>query len=324
MTTRPLRDAVAGWVHARLLAAPATGARRRALARLRALLAAHGDPPVRFQLAGMTLLVPISHDLPMLRKRFPLYSENLARLTGAVAAKYPDLAAVDIGANVGDSVALIRSAAPVPVLCVEGDARYLEYLRANTAALANVSIAPVFVAASTGELPASFEAARGTGHLEVGGAGNGLSVATASLDALVAEYPLSGRFKLLKSDTDGFEAVILTAARATLEAYRPVLVFEYDPGLLGANGIGGLDLLRSLHEAGYAWALMYDNFGDLVLGAALDDRRHLEELHGYVSGRRSELYLDVAAFHQDDADLFQAFRDSELDFFRTVRHGDGP
>lgn len=193
MRAGPALAASAQWVHEALLEAPPTGVRRRALRGLRGTLAAVADPPVRFELEGMSLLLPLSHDLPRLRGQFPLYSDNLRRLAAAAAAKYADLVVVDIGANVGDSVALVRAAAPdAPILCVEGDPRYLEFLR-----------------------------------------------------------------------------------------------------------------------------------GDLLLGVDLDDRRHLEEVDAYVRGRRSERYLDVAAFHDDDVDLFESFRERELAFFRRARGADG-
>ena len=327
MRARAAGAVLAGWLHRALLAAPARGLRRRALLGARKVVVAVADPPVRFDLAGVALLLPLSHDLPMLRRAFPLYSDNLRRLARAVASKYPDFGVIDIGANVGDSVALIRNAAPTaPVLCVEGNPHYVELLRANTAALQNVSIAPVFVGATTGELPASVESRRGSGHLKLGEATKTdakavPTVATVSLDSLLDRFPLQGRVKLLKSDTDGFEAVILTASADTLRRHRPVLFFEYDPDLLAQNGIAGSELLDFLNGVGYATCLLYDNFGDLLLAAELEDRRHLEEIDAYFRGRRSERYLDIAAFHEDDLDLYESFRAAELEFFRAApRH----
>ena len=329
MKTGKAAGVVAAWVQRSLLAAPPRGLRRRALLGVRRMVVAAADPPVRFDLAGVALLLPLSHDLPTLRLMFPLYSDNLRRLTAAIAAKYPDLCVLDIGANVGDSVALIRSAAPAaPVLCVEGDPRYAEFLRVNTAAFENVAIAPVFVGATTGELSASVEARRGSGHLKLGeaadlAANSDPTVSMVSLDDLLDRFPVGGMVRLLKSDTDGFEAVILTAAAATLKRHRPVLFFEYDPDMLDQNGIAGTELLEFLNGVGYAACLLYDNFGDLLLAAELQDRRHLEEIDAYFRGRRSERYLDIAAFHEDDLNLYESFRAAELEFFRTVRPSSG-
>lgn len=59
------------------------------------------------------------------------------------------------------------------------------------------------------------------------------------------------------------------------------------------------------------------------MGAALYDRRHFEKLHGYFSGRRSERDLDVAAFHDDDVEVFESPGNGELAFFRRARRGSG-
>lgn len=37
-----------------------------------------------------------------------------------VQQKYPDLSLIDIGTNVGDTVAIVRQDAHYPILCVEG------------------------------------------------------------------------------------------------------------------------------------------------------------------------------------------------------------
>lgn len=286
--------------------------------KLRGLLVRLGDPTVTFDVAGMPLRLPLSHDLPLYLSRFPLYSGNLGRLAAACAGAYPDLAVVDIGANVGDSAAFLRQAGVAEILCVEGHPRYLAFLRTNAAALGDgVTIAPVLVGAATGPIDAPFLTAKGTGGFR-GGAPAPTPALTVSLDDLLAEHPRRGRLKLVKSDTDGFEAHILKGGIASLRKDRPVLFFEYDPSLLAANGSDGLQLLTMLRkEAAYATAMVYDNFGDLLLSVRLDDVDVLEELHRYVEGKGGRQYLDIAAFHADDDDLFQAFRAREHDFYRS-------
>ncbi len=71
-------------------------------------------------------------------------------------------------------------------------------------------------------------------------------------------------------------------------------------------------------ECGYAHALLYDNLGDLLLSTRLDDRRLLEEVHGYFAGHGLQLYLDIAAFHDEDTDLFESFRDEEHRFYERA------
>src|SRR5215468_3310141 len=81
----------------------------RVLRRMREWLVRHGDPVVQFDLDGSKMLAPLSHELPLTRKRLPCYSANLGRIAAQVKGKYPDLTVIDIGANIGDSAAIVRS-----------------------------------------------------------------------------------------------------------------------------------------------------------------------------------------------------------------------
>lgn len=318
---RPL-ETIATKVYAALLATRPLSVSAQLVGKVRQLLVRLGDPPVTLPVAGSALRMPLSHDLPLYRASFPLYSDNLRRLVAACAAKYPDLSVVDIGANIGDSVALLRGLPFGAVLCVEGDPRYLTFLRANTADLGGrVMVAPVLVGAETGEIQAELVASRGTAGLRVGGGVTG-AVRTLSLDDLIKAYPLPGPLKVLKSDTDGFEARILEGGLATLRRSCPVLFFEYDPRMLAGNASDGLGLLATIERAaGYRTALIYDNVGDLLVSVRLDDVDLLTELHRYLD--RSGRYVDIAAFHGDDADLFEKFRSSEHDFYAAQRSGGG-
>jgi hypothetical protein len=51
----------------------------------------------------------------------PGANDLLGTLSLCVAKKYPGLSVIDIGANVGDTVAVIKTAIDVPVIGIEGD-----------------------------------------------------------------------------------------------------------------------------------------------------------------------------------------------------------
>lgn len=182
------------------------------------------------------------------------------------------------------------------------------------------SIAPVFVGARTGELDALFVTSQGTGGFRTVSETSGSTppVRTVSLADLIVDHPLRGRFKLLKSDTDGFEAHILQSGVESLRKYRPVLFFEYHPHLLATNGSDGQELLSMLRRESYSGALVYDNFGELLLSLRLDDVVVLEEIHRYYGGSTARQYLDFAAFHAEDDTLYELFCRREHEFFRTA------
>ena len=85
----------------------------------------------------------------------PDFTGQLGLLTTLTRKKYPQLAVVDIGANVGDTACLIKTAEDVPVLCIEGDDKSFEFLQKNIAQLPNVSAHKLFLAEKTDTISAS-------------------------------------------------------------------------------------------------------------------------------------------------------------------------
>src|SRR5713226_5246377 len=96
-----------------MLATPVDGfsnrARFKLLSLIRETCLRFGDPIVRYNLSGSKVLLPFSHQMPFYRRRFSDYSANIGRITHQAACKYPDSAMIDIGANVGDTAALVRA-----------------------------------------------------------------------------------------------------------------------------------------------------------------------------------------------------------------------
>jgi hypothetical protein len=80
------------------------------------------------QLHHFTVLAPEGHWLGPIRRDYPDYSENIGRISGAVEKKYPNRGVIDIGANVVDTAAIVRSHSSLPILCIEGSAYYFEFL----------------------------------------------------------------------------------------------------------------------------------------------------------------------------------------------------
>jgi FkbM family methyltransferase len=149
--------------------------------------------------------MPFSHELPYYRKRFPLYARNIVDVAGAVSAKDEGATCIDIGANIGDTAIMIQEPRQIPTLCVEGDRRYLEYLRANTGAIPGIEVAPVFVAepGATGLVLAR----DGTARLSI--TSSGMSLPTATLTELVESHPRFRAARLVKIDTDGMDIPIM-------------------------------------------------------------------------------------------------------------------
>lgn len=296
----------------------------RGLNLLRRTLARRWDPLVIYELEGRKILLPLSHNLPATRKQTPEYGRNLGRIAAAICAKYPDAAAIDIGANVGDSVAIIRAHCAMPILCIEADARFMRILERNLASLGHgVELFEGFVATERSRLCGALTSGEGTARL-VPRSGD-VCVEAGSLAEVLERFPRFSRAKLLKIDTDGYDLAILRGAAPLLEAASPVLFFEYDPHFLELAGENGVRALARLRESGYSSALIYDNLGDLLLATDLANTGLLGDLNAYYSGRRAQRYMDLCVFSRNDADLYQSLYRAERDYFsRTRAFGPGP
>jgi FkbM family methyltransferase len=272
--------------------------RRRGGVLLRRALKSRVDPIVEVELGGARVLLPLSHELPFYRRHHPRYGENIGTLAALVAEAVQGATMIDIGANVGDTAVFVRAAAPsMPLLCVEGDERFSRLLRQNLAGWPDVEFcAPCLLAEASGIFVGTLEQGGGTARL---GTLDGVRSSVSSLDDVIAKHSRFSAPALLKSDTDGFEARIMTGAERVLTEHRPVLFLEYDPRLLEGCGSDGRELLAMLRRHGYGTAVVYDNLGDVICLANLGGRL-LDDLHRYAL-RRRDFYLDLAVFPEDRA-----------------------
>ena len=273
---------------------------RRLFAFARRIIARGGTRHLRYKLGGSEILVPLSHDLPVIRSVFPQYSTNIARLCSYLTEKYPDLHLVDIGANIGDTVAIIREQSRCPILCIEADEYYFSLLTENLgrANLQSVETVRAFVATYTGELKGQLSCSAGTAHF-VNDHANALS--TIRLSHLLKNFPRFHAPKILKIDTDGFDCSILRSELEWLSENRPMVFFEYDPFFFQSQPYDGAGIFEDLSTAGYTFAILYDNVGDYLTSVDLQrDKEILRDLQNYYVGRGGKHYLDVAAFHFED------------------------
>ena len=289
------------------------------LKKTKKLLINYQDPLISFKLQSSKINAHLSHQLPFILKHHPYYSSNLGRVASYVSQKYSHSKIIDIGANIGDSVAILRGYVSSPILCVEGHPPFLELLVKNTAQFQDVAIAVNYLGDTTESLPMQLEGIGGTAHLSSTvnafhtKSSDQLSIVT--LDHLLATHSEFLDSKLIKIDTDGFDGKIIRGAQGILQRSKPVIFFEYDPHFLTQQGDDGLSIFRMLQTIGYSGVIIYDNVGKLLLTLPKIDLDRLQEIHSYFSNRNSYLYCDICIFHSDDQDLYTKARQSELEFF---------
>jgi FkbM family methyltransferase len=247
------------------------------------------------------------------RRSFHLYDTALAAIADVVAVKYPDLRSIDIGANVGDTAALIRQSRDIPVLCIEGDLVVLPTLKENLSKLgAGVELEASFVGPENIRVnPDAIEdVGRNARLLQTADPQGGVTLR--SLQAILVDHPFFEHPKLVKIDTEGFDFRIISHSLNIIRKSHPVIFFEYDPHFTSNEPCTGIQTIEALITCGYSDFIFYDNFGNYLLHATPLERQIFRDLDRYLlSNRRHGIavyYFDVCAIHADDAELAEEIR----------------
>jgi len=275
----------------------------RGIRRLRLLIS---DPRVTFSLRAYNLCLPLSHELPFYRRHFPDYAANLGRVSFYARQKYPDLTMIDVGANIGDSVAIVRSYGDMPVLCLEGEPRFFRLLKENTRNLSTVEIEQTFIGAP-GDQIGRIDANAGNAQVLLGQTLSRASICT--LSEALARHPRFATAKLLKIDAEGFDCRIIAADANLLKKTKPILFFEYYPKCAELIGQEAFPVFTTLSSLGYSMILVYHNLGRYFISLTLDQQDALQDLHHFISDLGG--YFDVVAFHKEDLEIAINIRAAE-------------
>ena len=271
------------------------------------------DPEIKYKLAGVNIHLPFSHDLPINKKIYPHYDENIGRAASLIKEKYNDLRMIDIGANVGDTAVIVKSKVDVPILCIEGEGKFVSLLMKNTKNYQNIFVEKSFVGDEE-FIKGNYVYSMGSGRIVEGKKQSEIHFKT--LEQIVAAYPEFKKSKLLKIDTDGFDCRIIKREINLLSEMKPVIFFEYDP-YLNKDDINVFD---SLLKMGYKAAVFYENNGDYLITTELSNKDLTTDIHYYFSGRKAERYCDIAVFHNEDSELAKKLKEKEIQYFSNIRN----
>lgn len=264
------------------------------------------------------LLAPSHHRLQEYRDRHRLYDRRLPCLAAIISRNTPDRFIVDIGANIGDTVALCRLEGCIsPIIAVEPSAEFYWYLAQNSAAqpqlFKNTRLVNAFVgrpgsrltlcehdgtaSSSVSDLPAPDEEFP--------------KVLTLSLQQICSE-PVS----LIKTDTDGFDSEIIESNMDYIQQRLPVLWIEVDSSSVPDED-RWRDLFATLAKS-HVFACVFDNLGFLIdhgptttLASLIDSllrysRRQRESVGDTVTEPRI-YYLDVGLFPLSSESVYREF-----------------
>lgn len=90
-------------------------------------------PLVSTKIEGQNLIVPLAHNLAFYKERYKQYDKHIIQICQYVQSLLGDLAFIDVGANVGDTVINLGIIERARYLCIEGDEFYYNLLNYNLA-----------------------------------------------------------------------------------------------------------------------------------------------------------------------------------------------
>ena len=248
-----------------------------------------------------TLVLPPEHDLPFYQRRDPTYDTYAVDVLAGIAGAAGRTLVVDLGANVGDTALAALAASPlIDVTAVEGDPRFVAYLRRNLGGLGDrATIVDGFVG-PVGNAT-TFARHGSTGGFQGGAADESYGVTSWVLPADLLEGSDAYDAVVWKSDIDGFDIHLLVDHWAVIDGRCQVLWFEYDPvATLGDRD--DIERLVGLLEGSGRRLSVYDNLGrpmvDLEPGSATGTglRSLTAWLFAQREGHLTVPYVDIWAF----------------------------
>jgi len=263
----------------------------------------------------ITLLADKEHRLDGYRMQFPLYDERFP-IAAALFSSKRSGSILDIGANIGDGIALCRlHGCRSRYIGVEGHDFYFSLLQANAlthhALFGDYVLINKFVHIGNEEV----SIARHAGSASLIPSTGPADVVDIHKFASLAELD-DGTVRFIKIDTDGDDARILLDSIDYLRDRRPILWTEAEvfSGKCLSEWNEALNALGSI----YTHMVAFDNFGLAVAAGPVDSLRPVVlALLRYVYNQRSRgpglygqpamYYLDLAFFSSVDQDVFNAF-----------------
>lgn len=273
-----------------------------------------GQVPVSFQFYGYDLTVPSKHPLiafhtPNSGNYQPYRDRGLGVIAAALAQLGRQGVAIDIGANVGDTLAVIARNSAFKVVCVEASDFFAQYLRVNVERhfKDRAEIRHCFIAAKPDD--------PGQALFHWGGTARPIdrpfseSCAVIPIGRLIAE---AGAVALLKIDTDGFDLALIEACLETRPAPTFPIYFELEitsnqAHELRAAAQRSQAFFHRTVQAGYRRALVWDDPGRFFGLIDLAEAGAVTNLLNYMTQIRHRPVwgFDIALIHDSDTSLLQ-------------------
>lgn len=269
------------------------------------------DPYCLLTIHGRTLQIPLSHSLPIYLQHHPYYDSLPSRLGSYMRAQCGHLYCVDVGANIGDTLAAFfqPDLENDRYLAIEPHPLFYNYLYANWGGHNNVKLIKCLCSSSNTIGAHQILEKKGTASFSK--TDRGIKLESKTLDEIVTSIRDYAGINVLKIDTDGHDFEVIAGAKEFIATCRPAVLFECEASSDGSYVETCLDILNFFQSLGYSEFLLYDNFGYFMGKFSLVDLSAFTNLLFYQLV--SEFYyFDILLLRDDNIGLFYT---SEVKYF---------
>nr|WP_268793607.1 FkbM family methyltransferase [Nodularia spumigena] len=223
---------------------------------------------------------------------------------------------VDIGANVGDTTALLLQYCLNPIICIEADEEFFSLMKFNLLDYnQRITFVNSFVSKNSSN---NVELVKNKGTAKAVETENKI-IESHSLESILTNLDL-GKCILLKTDTDGFDFEILLSSLSKIKEDTPILYWENEISSIKDIELVK-DLLNKLADMNYTKYIVIDNFGNpLTYDGSAQFVEHINEylLNNIYTKNKTFYYTDIAAFPDKYSHLISSIASEYNDFIKST------
>tara|TARA_B100000925_G_scaffold291899_1_gene282286 strand:+ start:1970 stop:2932 length:963 start_codon:yes stop_codon:yes gene_type:complete len=276
------------------------------------LIAVLSDPKTSYMVNGKKIIVPLSHAVPDYISTFKHYDNLPVRIANFFKKNNIEIRCVDVGANVGDTLALFdaHNENESKFLAIEPHIKFSQYLDLNWKSDERVEI--IYEVCSSKEEFSSnaFVEKSGTAFIDLNDDGEPIKQRT--LDSMLKDLSNFKDPNIIKIDTDGYDFEVLKGAKQTIISNMPWIMFEVFT-IQNKNYVEDcINSLIDLKNYGYSNLFIYDNLGNFHGSYQVDDIATIKKILFYQLTANSFYCFDFLVVPKD---LSNNFLHDELSYF---------
>lgn len=266
------------------------------------------DPICSLSIHGRQLKIRLSHQLPAILKYCQLYDSLPSRISAYIHRNNKHLNCIDVGANIGDTIASFYTDEEDIFLAIEPNPNFNKLLAINWSWNSNVTVVSDVCSSESDENRFTIHEKNGTSSILK--TENGIKMNRRTLDDIVETYPYASDINVLKIDTDGHDLDVIAGAIKLITKNMPAILFECEP--IDTNYIDNcMKILNQLHSIGYTSFLLYDSRGNFLGMHSLSDLSSFREQQLFQI-KHSTHDFDVLVMKNEE--IFQ-FYEAEREYF---------